>query len=86
MARKAGRLIMDIYHTGFEVAYKGISDPVTEADKRANDLIVAGLHQQFPNDLIVAEESPPPETTQDTRFVWFVDPLGWHQRIYCKKR
>ena len=75
LARKAGRLIMDIYNTDFEVAYKGVSDPVTEADKRANDLIVEGLHQQFPDDLIVAEESPPPENIQNTRLVWYVDPL-----------
>ena len=75
LARKAGRVIMEIYHTEFEVAYKGASDPVTEADKRANDLIVTGLHQQFPNDLIVAEESPPPDHIPNSRFVWYVDPL-----------
>ena len=84
LARTAGRHIMDIYHTDFEVAYKGVSDPVTEADRRANDLIVKGIRQQFPDDLIVAEESPPPEKSQETRFVWYVDPLDGTKEFIAK--
>ena len=74
LARQAGHLILKLYDTDFSVTYKGKSDPVTEADQRANDLIVEGLNRQFPNDLIVAEESVPPKEPLPTDFVWYVDP------------
>ncbi|MGB0908858.1 MAG: 3'(2'),5'-bisphosphate nucleotidase CysQ family protein, partial [Nitrospirales bacterium] len=50
-------------------------DPVTEADKLANTLIVEGLRKQFPQDDIVAEESAPPANLSHTGKVWYVDPL-----------
>ena len=75
LARKAGQIIMDIYSTDFSVAYKGEADPVTEADKRANEFIVEGLNRLFPHDLIVAEESAQIENARGTGPVWYVDPL-----------
>ena len=48
LAREAGMAIMDVYSTRFAVTYKGPNDPVTEADKRANELIVAGILNAFP--------------------------------------
>ena len=44
LARKAGGVIMEIYATDFSVSYKGESDPVTDADKRGNDLILSLIH------------------------------------------
>ena len=61
LARKAGKVVMEVYATDFSVFYKGASDPVTDADKRGNDLIVEGLEQVFPEDIVVAEESEKPE-------------------------
>ena len=61
LARKAGKVVMEVYATDFSVSYKGASDPVTDADKRGNDLIVAGLEQAFPLDIVVAEESEEPD-------------------------
>ncbi len=75
LAREAGKLIMEIYQTDFSVTYKGPSDPVTQADKQANSLIVQGLQQEFPQDLIVAEESPCPDGLTSKGHIWFVDPL-----------
>ena len=75
LAREAGTLIMKIYTSDFSVAYKGPSDPVTEADQLANALIVEELREQFPQDGIVAEESPQPATLSPTGRVWYVDPL-----------
>ncbi len=60
LARRAGRIVMDVYATEFAVFWKGPNDPVTEADRRANDVIVRGLREAFPDDLVVAEESPHP--------------------------
>lgn len=84
LARQAGRLILEIYDTEFSVAYKGESDPVTEADRRANDLIVEGLQQNYPQDLIVAEESSPPKNPSPTDFVWYVDPLDGTKEFIAK--
>jgi len=82
LAREAGQVIMQIYSTEFSVHMKGKGDPVTEADKRANDLIVAGLMQAFPHDGVVAEESPRDFSQEQRRRIWYVDPLdGTHEFI-----
>lgn len=75
LARRAGRVVMDVYATDFAVASKGHNDPVTEADRQANDLIVTGLKEAFPRDTVVAEESPPPDDLPASGRVWYVDPL-----------
>ncbi|MCA9422779.1 MAG: 3'(2'),5'-bisphosphate nucleotidase CysQ, partial [Nitrospira sp.] len=75
LARKAGEVIMNIYQKDFTVMYKGINDPVTQADQQANALIVDELHTRFPHDSIVAEESPFPSNSLTTGRVWYVDPL-----------
>ena len=75
LARKAGEIIMNIYKQDFSVSYKGTNDPVTEADQLANALIVKGLADYFPQDVIIAEESPLPTESQLTGRIWYVDPL-----------
>ena len=75
LARKAGEVIMNIYQNDFAVMYKSIDDPVTKADQEANALIVDELHTHFPQDSIVAEESPLPSKSLTTGRVWYVDPL-----------
>ena len=84
LARQAGLLILKIYETDFSVSYKGKSDPVTEADQRANDLIVEGLQRKFPQDSIVAEESFPPRESVKADFVWYVDPLDGTKEFISK--
>ena len=75
LARRAGQAVMDVYATDFAVASKGKNDPVTEADRQANDLIVKGLTEAFPLDTVVAEESPSPDGLPASGRVWYVDPL-----------
>ncbi len=75
LARLAGQAVMDVYATDFVVAYKGKNDPVTEADRQGNDLIVKGLQEAFPRDTVVAEESPSPDGIPTSGRVWYVDPL-----------
>ena len=84
LARKAGAAIMEVYATEFSVAYKGKNDPVTEADKRGNDLIVHGLEQAFPDDIIVAEESEKPDDNQTGNRVWYVDPVDGTKEFIAK--
>ena len=75
LARKAGEVIMKIYQENFAVTYKGTDDPVTQADQQANVIIVEGLRTHFPQDSIVAEESPLPSASLTKGRVWYVDPL-----------
>ena len=77
IAAEAARLVAEVYDTPFTVEYKGPRDPVTIADRRANDLICERLERAFPGTPIVAEESPP-ESFADFRAsedVFFVDPV-----------
>ena len=75
LARAAGALLMKIYATDFAVSYKGPDDPVTEADKQANELLVTGLRGLFPDDGVVAEESADNSDALHKGRVWYVDPL-----------
>lgn len=75
LALNAGKVILEIYQKDFDVMYKGNNDPVTAADQEANAIIIEGLHTHFPQDFLVAEESPLPSTSQITGRVWYIDPL-----------
>lgn len=74
--RAAGRLIEAVREAGFETRGKSDASPVTEADERAELLIIAALVAADPDTPIVAEEAhaaghrPPP----CARF-WLIDPL-----------
>jgi 3'(2'), 5'-bisphosphate nucleotidase len=75
IARGAGEILMEVYATDFGVSYKAKSDPVTEADMRANAYIVSELRRAFPDDGIVAEESEDrTDALRDGR-CWYVDPV-----------
>ena len=56
IAIAAGRLILEIYDTDFDVETKSDKSPVTEADQRAETLILAGLQKLCPTVPVVAEE------------------------------
>ena len=74
---EAAALVRDIYSRPFKVDYKGPRDPVTEADRAANELICTRLATAFPGCPIVAEESAPELFADFRRFerVFFVDPV-----------
>lgn len=66
LAREAGDVILQIYQTDFVVQFKDKEGPVTEADRRASELIVTQLRRNV---------------TIPSR-VWYVDPLdGTHEFI-----
>ena len=57
IALQAGVLIMEIYESDFQVAHKDDKSPVTEADQRAETLILAELAKVEPDLKVIAEES-----------------------------
>ena len=77
LARAAGAAILDVYHTDFAVRHKGDQSPVSEADERAEAVILPGLRALAPAIPIVAEEQVAGgvvPTVGDGPF-WLVDPL-----------
>jgi 3'(2'), 5'-bisphosphate nucleotidase len=75
ITREAGVILMEIYATDFSVSYKEMSDPVTEADTRANAYIVGELKKAFPDDGVVAEEAEDQSDALRPGRCWYVDPL-----------
>jgi len=75
LARRAGKAILEVYASRFTVRFKGPDDPVTDADLRAQEVIVEGLSRAFPEDGIVSEESPVSDEARRRPGVWYVDPL-----------
>jgi len=84
LAREAGAILLEIYATDFDVELKGEADPVTEADKRANELLVRRLREAFPNDGVVAEESPDKSDALARGRCWYVDPLDGTKEFVAK--
>lgn len=78
VARLAGEEIMTVYADDeISVERKADCSPVTEADTRANRLIMRELHNLSPQIPVLSEESVsiPWETRQQWREYWLVDPL-----------
>lgn len=57
LAIKAGAEIMTIYHSDFVVEEKDDASPVTQADKRGEAVILAGLAEIAPDIPVLAEEA-----------------------------
>jgi 3'(2'), 5'-bisphosphate nucleotidase len=56
-ALEAGKAIMAVYIKGCMVACKADNSPVTVADEQAERIILAHLHNDFPDIPVIAEES-----------------------------
>jgi 3'(2'), 5'-bisphosphate nucleotidase len=78
LAREAGAAILEFYEGPLQIEQKtGFDDrePVTQADRVSNELIVKALRKEFPKDGILAEESIDTAHRLDKRRVWMIDPL-----------
>jgi 3'(2'), 5'-bisphosphate nucleotidase len=75
LARRAGERIAALHGSGIAVDTKDDQSPVTQADREANELIVAALIAAFPEDGILSEELPDDGSRLVRPRVWMVDPL-----------
>jgi 3'(2'), 5'-bisphosphate nucleotidase len=77
IAEAAGRAILDVYDTDFAVDAKADESPITEADRRANEVIRKGLEALPVGRPILSEESRavPWEVRRHWQEYWLVDPL-----------
>jgi len=57
LSRQAGDVLMDRYERLERIDYKTARDVVTEADHLSEELVIAAIHERFPADAILAEES-----------------------------
>ena len=76
VTRDAGAAIMEIYATDFAVRGKQDASPVTEADEKAEAVILAALAKIAPDIPVISEEAAAAGHIPDVgdRF-WLVDPL-----------
>ena len=75
VVREAGRIILNYRAQGFESELKSDKSPVTQADKAADELIVAALLQLTPHIPIVSEEGSQEASVSENGCFWCVDPL-----------
>jgi 3'(2'), 5'-bisphosphate nucleotidase len=78
LAREAGARILDFYQQPITIEQKyelNYQEPVTQADKIANQLIVERISHEFPEDGILAEESEDTARRLTRPRVWMIDPL-----------
>ncbi len=87
VAKRAGRVIMEIYKTDFDVESKDDNSPVTEADRKAEDLIFRNIREGITGEYpLVGEESVAAgnmPNIQDKPF-WLIDPLDGTKEFVSK--
>jgi len=76
IAQSASAVVLDVYGTDFSIHSKDDASPVTEADARAEDVIVARLRDLTPDVPVVAEEAVAAGRVPSVGdCFWLVDPL-----------
>ena len=73
LARQAGEILRTCFGQLLHVDQKGVIDLVSDADRQSEQFLLSYIHQHFPTDRIVAEESGEHSGTSD--HTWYVDPL-----------
>lgn len=71
-AREAADAVLEVYATEFEARTKQDGSPVTEADERAQEIILRHLGNELP---IIAEEDATAGSETPVGPFWLVDPL-----------
>ena len=77
ISRLAGREILKIYNSNFEIETKADDSPLTAADRAAHELIVQALNELTPEIPVWSEESTTISYAERTAWpkFWLVDPL-----------
>lgn len=75
LARSGGTIARSHQDQGVVPELKAGHEPVTAADRAVNAHIVEALTREFPDDAVLAEESPPDPRRFTAARTWFVDPI-----------
>lgn len=73
--RSAGDAILDVRQRGINTVTKGDGSPVTEADQRAEDIVLEALSRLVPDIPVVSEEKTASHTLKPGGAFFLVDPL-----------
>jgi myo-inositol-1(or 4)-monophosphatase len=76
LADAAGDVIRPFFRRRIEISNKGAAglyDPVTEADRRAEQIVRSRIANRFPQDGIIGEEFG--ETEGASGYLWVIDPI-----------
>ena len=86
IALRAGKEVMRVYSTDFDVTHKEDKSPVTEADKAAEAIITPALQELLPGVPVVAEEAVSDGETPDVgdEPFWLVDPVDGTKQFISK--
>tara|TARA_Y100000741_G_scaffold313374_1_gene258313 strand:- start:164 stop:943 length:780 start_codon:yes stop_codon:yes gene_type:complete len=75
-SRNAGKILMNFYSSdNKQIELKGIDNPVTIADKKADNYLYNFITGEFPDDGWLSEETVDTQERLSKDRVWIVDPL-----------
>jgi 3'(2'), 5'-bisphosphate nucleotidase len=77
LVKEAGKAILEVYSTNFDVQCKEDHSPLTLADQRSHRIIADSLRSRYPKIPVLSEEGKevPFEIRKDWDRFWLVDPL-----------
>lgn len=77
IAKEAGDAILEIYAQDFKVYEKADESPLTEADKKSNEVIMKGFAKDFSDIPVISEENKTIHFSERKQWskCWMVDPL-----------
>jgi len=70
---------MKFHGAELAVERKAGNEPVTVADRQASELLVSGLREAFPDDVVISEENADDLRRLAARRVWYIDPIDGTQ-------
>lgn len=70
---KAGKFIRENYEGRIKIDFKGEIDIVTDIDLKAENILISGIKQNFPDDNIITEETDIEQ--KEAEYRWIIDPL-----------
>jgi len=77
IAKEAGDAVMEIYQNDFSVEFKDDKSPLTEADRRSNEIICRRIHALYPEIPVMSEENKQIsyEVRKEWEYYWCIDPV-----------
>ena len=77
LAAEAGRAILEVYATDFDVQEKDDQSPLTQADLASHRVIMQGLAELTPDIPVISEEAGLPDFDERGQWnpYWLIDPL-----------
>lgn len=77
LSKKAGKAILEVYETDFDVQKKADRSPLTEADTRSHQIISRALRDAYPDIPVLSEEGKEIDYAERKSWekFWLVDPL-----------